>query len=86
MIAGMICSNCGRWHENERGKCPFCTPKREIIRRQKERPSSIEGGWIIKCEECGEEIKDWKWADTWIYRGPVPIHDCPQKKRPKLNR
>lgn len=51
----MICSNCGRGHENSRGRCPFCSDKTVTIKKQREKPQEAIGG-IFNCTKCGDEI------------------------------
>jgi len=78
----MVCPDCGREHENLKGKCPFCSTKPEIIKRQTERPShTIGGGEKFICEDCGQEITKWK-DDEMAVGVPIqiPDHVCPVKK------
>jgi C4-type Zn-finger protein len=57
----MRCSDCGREHENVKGKCPFCSTRATILKSQKERPFNMSGGsYVIECRGCGQEIREWK--------------------------
>jgi DNA-directed RNA polymerase subunit RPC12/RpoP len=34
----MKCLTCGREHQNERGKCPYCSSPTRLAKKQSERP------------------------------------------------
>jgi len=80
-MPGMICSQCGKEHQNAKGKCPFCTPKRALSNRQKQRPSETDVIYTAECPDCGQKIESLRWVKMPSGRiWPVPelIHNCPK--------
>ena len=82
-MSQIICQNCGRWHENEKGICPFCRVKPAIRKRQKERPLETDGGIIAVCKKCGERIEfNFNLIDRREYPSrQEDIHVCSENKR-----
>lgn len=56
----MICKNCGREHENTRGKCPFCQPHRLRKRRKQDSAERDEAERISRLTE--EIDRNWRAA------------------------
>src|SRR5438477_6129118 len=54
-FSAMECPNCGLTHENVFGKCPFCSEKPGLRKRQTERPADIDGS-VWECE-CGQQFE-----------------------------
>ena len=79
----MVCPSCGRQHENTMGKCPFCSPKAALMKRQKQRGSEAIDSWIFFCEDCGEEIKDFTMVKGPFGMRPDSKHSCRDKPSPK---
>jgi hypothetical protein len=59
----MICPECKREHQNEKGKCPFCLhdSPTKLVKRQKEKPDESEMSgpfqlYTVTCEKCGQEV------------------------------
>lgn len=51
----IVCSNCGREHENVKGRCPHCAAPMRLSKRQKERPAEMLGS-TFECPKCGGEV------------------------------
>lgn len=56
----MKCSKCGREHQNDRGKCPFCSDKAELQKKQKQKANDSEfttfKNVIGTCPKRGQEV------------------------------
>jgi hypothetical protein len=90
----MICPNpeCGRVYESVTGKCPHCSTKPQLAKRQKERPDP-SGVYIGSdndtCPDCGQLVPGTRLRTSSTFAEsvgtepsdgfyPLP-HNCPKK-------